>query len=145
MTAKPQTMSFQITFEKFPTYLHATVTGKNSREVVTQYMTRLTQECIKSDCFRVLIEERLEGPRLPAMEVFSVASEGSMKALGQFEAIAYVDESMGEMAEFAETVAVNRGLPIATFDNVEEARRWLLGRKSGSDEQYIFWDPDNPN
>jgi hypothetical protein len=28
--------------------------------------------------------------------------------------------------EFAETVAVNRGLPIAVFATVSEAREWLL-------------------
>ena len=34
-----------------------------------------------------------------------------MDAMGIFEAMAYVDPQMGQMAEFAETVAVNRGMP----------------------------------
>ena len=28
--------------------------------------------------------------------------------------------------EFAETVAVNRGLPVVVFASVDEARKWLL-------------------
>ena len=80
----------------------------------------------------------LEGPRLDVMEVFSLVSEGSMKALGKFDAIAYVDEQMGSMAEFAETVAVNRGMPIAVFDTVEEAKEWLSQHQSASGERSVF-------
>jgi hypothetical protein len=138
-------MPYQIEFEKAPNHIVATVTGINSREVVTQYMEEILAECRRQDCFSVLIDERLEGPRLGVMDVFSLASEGSMKALGEFEAIAYVDESMGELAQFAETVAVNRGMPIAMFDNVEDAHRWLTRRQTGLEGQDIFRERDMPD
>jgi len=118
-------MHCEVTFAQRPTYLHATVTGTNSRESVQQYMDEVLAECQKQQCFRVLIEERLEGPRLDAMDVFAMASEGSMRALGVFEAIAYVDPQMGKMKDFAESVAVNRGLPISSFLSVGEAEQWL--------------------
>ena len=118
-------MPYQITFENRSNYFHATVTGTNSSEVVLQYMTEVLQECTRQNCFRVLIEEILVGPRLNPMEIFSVMSEGSMKALGRFEAIAYVDEIMGDMAEFAENVAVNRGMPVSMFNDVDAAQKWL--------------------
>ena len=118
-------MRCEVTFELRPTYLHATVTGTNSRESVQQYMDEVLAECQKQQCFRVLIEERLEGPRLDAMDVFAMASEGSMRALGVFEAVAYVDAKMGKMKDFAESVAVNRGLPISSFFSVAEAEQWL--------------------
>jgi hypothetical protein len=79
---------------------------------VAAYLRDVVEECRTRNCFRVLIEERLEGPRLQLMDVFSVAAEGAMMALGVFQTIAYVDERMGKMAEFAETVAVNRGMPV---------------------------------
>ena len=118
-------MYCEVTFELHPTYLHATVTGTNSRESVQQYMDEVLAECQKQQCFRVLIEERLEGPRLDAMDVLAMASEGSMRALGVFEAVAYVDPQMGKMKDFAESVAVNRGLPISSFFSVAEAEQWL--------------------
>jgi hypothetical protein len=77
------------------------------------------------------------------MEVFSLVSEGSMKALGQFEAIAYVDQKMGDMAEFAETIAVNRGMPISVFNNTDDAQKWLTQQKPGASEQKIFFDRKN--
>lgn len=138
-------MSYQIEFEKAPNHIVATITGINSREVVMQYMKEIRAECKRRDCFSVLIDERLEGPRLGVMDVFSLVSEGSMKALGEFEAIAYVDERMGELAEFAETVAVNRGMPIAMFDNVEDANRWISRCQTGLEGQDIFRERDRPD
>lgn len=132
-------MPYQVTFEERSNFISATVTGDNSRDVVPLYMTDILKECTRLDCFRVLIDERLEGPRLDEMEVFSMVAEGSMKAIGKFDAIAYVDEKMGQMADFAETVAVNRGMPVAMFDNLGDAEAWLCEQNSGSDQKHIFW------
>jgi hypothetical protein len=136
-------VAYHLSFERHPDYLHATVTGTNSVGAVMQYLDDVRQECIRQNCYRVLIEERLEGPRLPAMDVFSIASEGAMKALGIFHAIAYVDERMGDMGTFAETVAVNRGMPVRVFSNVAAAEHWLRAQKEGVREQDIFLQRDN--
>jgi hypothetical protein len=134
-------LSYEISFSDHPDYIHALVTGENSRESVVGYMEDVLRECKDRNYFRLLIEERLEGPRLEAMDVFTISSEGSMKVLGLFEAIAYVDENMGEMRDFVETVAVNRGLPIATFATIPEAELWLGQQQSADDEKRIFHDP----
>jgi len=118
-------VNYNVNFEKRSDYLHAIVTGENSLETVAQYFQDIRDECSRQDCFRVLIEERLEGPRLSAMDIFSIVSEGSMRALGEFEALAYVDEQMGEMGAFAETIAINRGMPLAVFDSVAKAEEWI--------------------
>jgi hypothetical protein len=135
-------LSYELTFEQRSDYIHARVTGSNSRETVALYMEEILRECQARDCFRVLIEERLAGPRLQAMDVFTISAEGSMKVLGIFEAIAYVDEAMDELRDFVETVAVNRGLPIAVFATVAEAEAWLDIHAAGTDEHKIFYDPD---
>ena len=132
-------MDYQISFEQRPDYLYAAVTGTNTQEIVLAYMAEILRECEQRECYRVLIDERLEGPRLGEMDVFTVASEGSLQALGQFEAVAHVDAQMGAMSEFAETVAVNRGMPVAMFGNVDDADRWLKLRRSSDDEQSVFW------
>ena len=131
-------IDYRLSFIRHPRYIHATVTGTNSRGAVMRYLDDIRRECVKQDCYRVLIEERLDGPRLPAMDVFAIASEGSMKALGVFHAIAYVDERMGDMADFAEMVAVNRGMPVRFFRNVEAAEGWLGAQEEGVREQDIF-------
>ena len=131
-------MSYEISFEQKSDYLHVSVTGKNSKENVVAYLADMRKECRKRDCFRVLIEEQLEGERLNAMEVFTIASEGSMNALGEYEVIAYVDVNAGDLLGFTETIAVNRGMPIAVFSSVEDARQWLRHQISGGDEQNIF-------
>jgi len=60
-------MTYELTIAQKPTYLHAIVTGRNSREHVMQYLEDILQECRAHQCFRVLIEERLAGRRLEAV------------------------------------------------------------------------------
>jgi hypothetical protein len=120
-------MTYALTIDQKPTYLHAIVTGRNSRENVQRYLEEVLQECIAHGCFRVLIEERLEGPRLGTLEVFEIVARGSSRAFGILQAIAYVDvNAEGDLMQFAETVAVNRALPMTVFSTVAEAETWLL-------------------
>lgn len=131
-------MDYRISFEHHPGYLHAIVTGSNSAENVIAYLSDIIDECRRIECYRVLIDEQLEGPRLEANDVFQIASTGAIKSLGVFQAVAYVDPQMGDMADFAETVAINRGMPVKTFTSVEQARDWLMRQKEGPEEQQIF-------
>jgi len=131
-------MAYEVDYTRHPQYLHVTVTGTNSPAAVSGYLRELLQECKRQNCYRVLIEERLQGPRLGVDDVFVLASEGAMNALGIFHALAYVDEQMGEMAGFAETVALNRGMPVRAFPTVAAARNWLLAQMEGTDERQIF-------
>ena len=120
-------MTYKLTIDQKPTYLHAVVTGRNSRENVARYMEEILRECTTRNCFRMLIEERLEGPRLGTIDVFRIASEGSTRAGGMIKAIAYVDvNAESDLMKFAETVAVNRALPVAVFSTVADAEKWLL-------------------
>lgn len=121
------TMSYELRLTQEPAFLHAVVTGTNSKENVAAYLNEVRRECVARNCSRVLIEERLEGPRLDIMDVFEVAAEGSMRAPAQITAMAYVDVNAGgDLMKFAETVAVNRGLSVRVFSSVSDAREWLL-------------------
>ena len=122
-------MTYKLTITQKPAYMHAVVTGVNRMENVLGYLAEVRRECAARRCSRVLIEERLEGPRLDATEVFRVAAQGSDRASGSFTAIAYVDvNAEGDLMKFAETVAVNRFLPVAVFSSLGEAEKWLLSR-----------------
>lgn len=123
-------MAYQLTVTQKPNYLHAVVTGANTVENVVGYLEELKRECEARNCLNVLIEERLVGRRLETWDVYQIAAQGSSRALGKLNAIAYVDvNAQGELIKFAETVANNRGVRMNVFPSVAEAERWLAARK----------------
>jgi len=136
-------MSYKLTLEQGPAYLHAIVTGYNSKDNVMRYLEEIRQECVARGCFRVLIEERFEGPRLDTIDVFQIAASGRDRALGVFQAIAYVDvNAVGDLMQFAETVAVNRGIPVRVFSAVADAKKWLLDQESKASKPNARADMD---
>ncbi len=138
-------MSYKLTITQKPTYLHAIVTGLNNKENVARYLEEIQRECTVQGCYRVLIEEHLEGPRLNTMDVFQIVSEGSSRARQCFEAIAYVDANAeSDLMKFAETVAVNRGLPVRVFSSIRDAVEWLLGKDREGTQQYTPSDENDP-
>ena len=84
-------MTYQLTVTPKPTYLHATVTGLNTKDRVVQYPDEILGACVAHVCFRVPIKERFEGPRLRILDVFEIVSAGSRKALGMLTAMACID------------------------------------------------------
>jgi hypothetical protein len=119
-------MSYNLTISKKDDYLHARVTGENSEENIKRYLSEVVEKAREANCPGLLIEEQLEGPRLGTLSIFDIASEGSATTRGLFRAIAYVDlSSEGNSMQFAENVAVNRGLPIRVFSTVAAAEDWL--------------------
>ena len=120
-------MSYELTIETKRGYLHIVVSGRNTRENVTGYMEEVVRECTLRQCFRVLLEERLEGPRLGTLDVFEMVATGSTRFMRTLKAMAYVDVNArsGEMMQFAENVAVNRAFPVMVFPTVLAAERWL--------------------
>lgn len=121
-------MSYQLSISEKPTYLHVVVTGENSRATVARYMDEVIRECTRRQCPRVLVEERLQGPRLGTIDVFSLAASGSMRYIGALKSMAYVDvNAVGDTMSFAENVAVNRAFPVRVFSSVAAAEKWLQG------------------
>lgn len=119
-------MGLTVTITQKPTYLHAVIAGENNAENVRSYLKQIQHECKTRKCLRVLIEERLEGPRLGIVDVYRIVSEQTVRALGQIEMIAYVDvNAQGDLMKFAEDVAVNRFLRVAVFSSVSDAEVWL--------------------
>ena len=120
-------MSYHMGIEAKPGYLHFIVTGDNTRDNVVRYMEEVVRECTLRQCFRALIEERLEGARLGTLDVFEMVSAGSNRFLRTLQAMAYVDVNARsqEMMQFAENVAVNRAFPVRVFPTVTAAERWM--------------------
>ena len=127
-------MTYELTIEPKPGYLHVLVTGGNTRENVARYMEEVVRECTLRQCFRVLVEERLAGPRLGTLDVFELVSTGSTRFLRTLTAMAFVDVNAHsqEMMQFAENVAANRAFPVRVFPTVLAAERWLQAEQQQS-------------
>lgn len=124
-------MSYELTTLKKPGYLHLRVTGKNSLASVRGYLAEIHSICVEQVCPAVLIEENLSGPGLDIGQIFHVASAGSTATLPVIRLIAYVDinpEHAPSRMQFAETVAVTRGINIRVFAAVAAAETWLQER-----------------
>ncbi len=118
---------YSIIFEHRPQYLYVYVSGEHdSYEVSRQYWLEVAAECNKTGYKKVLIEEDImETVSIP--EVYQLASE--LPQMGfQGVRVAFYDRfaEHADLNEFGELVATNRGLSAKTFNNLEEAEKWLL-------------------
>jgi hypothetical protein len=118
-------LDYKLTITQKTGYLHGIVTGTNSRETVFDYLRCGLQEARTRSCTHVLIESRLEGPRLALWDIFEIAAEYRAYK-GLFDAIAYVGiGAPGPLLTFIQNVSRNRGLPLRVFESVPEAEQWL--------------------
>jgi hypothetical protein len=102
------------------------VTGEASSQTVHDYLVEILKVCRDRGCRRILIEERLTGPRLKPLEILQVLTEISDLVHGDAPVTAFVDiYAEGDLMQFAEDVAVNRGLFGKVFTTVAEAERWI--------------------
>lgn len=122
-------MPFTLELQEKPGYLHFQITGENTPAVVREYLGAVMRSALERKCPILLIEENLHGPPLPLIDVFDLASGGTDRARGEIRRIAFVDVNPDHPIanmQFAETVAVNRGLNVRVFATVEEAERWIV-------------------
>ncbi len=120
--------TYHIEFVEHPGYLHATVTGKNTKGNIIRYLSEIHEECIKRGFGAILVEENLVGSRLGAFDLYDVVRQGSKVVHPMLKFIAFADVSPQndlEAMKFAQTIAVNRLVNIRVFQTVEEAASWL--------------------
>jgi hypothetical protein len=124
---------YTLTISEEPSYLHAIATGTNNEEAVRGYLSDLLRECIERECFRVLVEGRLEGPRVAFAKAFAIVEDGARSTFGKNMTFAYVDAYAGEdLMRFIEDVAVNRGMRLRVFPSVSDAKAWLTGASAAT-------------
>jgi hypothetical protein len=122
--------TYALSIEDKGGYVHAKVTGTNSRENVLGYTQEIFEACVARKRTAVLIEEDLAGPSLPISIIFQVVDARVAQALQAFKKIAYVDvnpEHDLTRMEFAEDRAINMGVNVRLFPTVDAARAWLEG------------------
>ena len=120
-------MSYQITTTERAGYLHFRVTGSNSAENVRAYLGEILATSKRLKCPVVMIEENLSGPSLDIVDMYKIAAQGSAAVAPTIRAIAIVDVNPGHphhKMQFAENVAVTRGINVRVFGSVPQAEEW---------------------
>jgi hypothetical protein len=104
------------------------VKGTNTPENVMNYLAEVRAKCLELNFPSVLIEENLQGPGLNIVDIFEVVNKASKQTYSLPLHIAFVDlnpEHEKRRMDFAESVAVNRGVDVKIFSSVTEAEKWL--------------------
>lgn len=118
-------MSYDIRFDQEDDYVHVRVTGTKNLDTICAIHDDICEASRRLGFSRLLVEERLDGPPLSTFDLYDVVDRASRHGARKYDAIAYVDESRNANLEFAETVAVNRGMAVVAFDSLDAARSWL--------------------
>ena len=120
-------MTYRVTVEQYPTYLHIIGTGSNTAANARQFLFDAYRAAVERNCSSILVDMRFSGPSLDLGSIYSVIAERSGDG-SNLDRIAYVEANPNhrfEAAEFAELVAQNRGVNVRLFQNVDDAARWL--------------------
>jgi hypothetical protein len=117
---------FQISLIEESGYLHARAEGPRTPENALKFLGEVYRACVQGGHTSVLLELNFEGPSLDAADIYRVISRGSEEGM-RLQRIAYVEDAMDnpDKARFAETVALNRGVNVRLFTDLESASRWL--------------------
>lgn len=117
---------YRLTIEKHPTYLRAKGEGPRTAENVLRYFRETHDACVSTGILDVLMEMSFTGAGFDFSTIFAVISERAPHGL-KLGRIAYVESSpeQAPRAEFAETMAVNRGVRVKLFPDLDAARKWL--------------------
>jgi hypothetical protein len=118
---------YQLTFEQRDGYLYAYVEGEHDNYAIScAYWQEVADEVVRTGAKCVLIDENIV-ESASISDVFRLASEMPHMGFGATR-IAFVDRYLeqNEINEFAELVAVNRGLNGKIFNDETVALEWLL-------------------
>lgn len=114
-------------------YVHARHYGQNNYDISLELWRRIMAACKEHNCFKIL-GENFTSEALSTMDAFNHLKILEEVGLTFQYRVAWVDQKTptAKGLEFVETVVVkNRGLANGRlFSDVEEAKRWLLGKEN---------------
>lgn len=92
---------------------------------VIQYGQALIEAAVQAGCTRVLCDERELEYAIGTLDIYQSASMIAQTAPHIARVAIVCNPQFLKEGEFWETVAVNRGLMVRMFTEMEEARDWL--------------------
>lgn len=127
MTPTIQRDHFRLILEHRAGYLYAQVEAdRDSYEISRSYWEELANKVRELGVRSLLVKENIPDG-FSMSEAFELASELPKMGFASVK-IAFVDEftEQDEINKFSEMVAVNRGLNVKVFNDMNEAERWLV-------------------
>jgi hypothetical protein len=121
-------MAITYTISKKDRYLLITASGKDdSLEEVESYGMAVIQAALINKATHVLCDERQLEYALGTFDIFESARfiAQHVPSLAKTAIVSGTNESQD--VAFWETVAVNRGLHVKMFQDIDKAEAWLLG------------------
>ena len=122
-------VTYRLDLAPHAAYLHATVTGERTPKNLLRYFEEVHEAAVEGKHSALLLDVRLAGPSLDAVSLFQVVTQRSGPG-SMFRRIAYVESGLAQPGRegFAVDTAVNRGVNVRMFEDVEAAARWLTDR-----------------
>lgn len=123
-------LSTNIRFEPWPTYLQVTVTGQFNLIQAQEHFTQIVAAAEEHGLDKIIVDyRRMEGP-MSILDRYNYAKYASDLLTGRRLAhvmkFAYVGMDLPEGAGgFGVTVAANRGVRVQLFSELEPAKEWL--------------------
>lgn len=106
-------------------YLLVEFFGEFSVEAGKQCVDRMAEACEKQSHSKVLLDCRRMTGSMPILDRFQVAQYGAIKGRQLMQLALLNREDVVLPDNFVENVAVNRGMTMKVFTNLNEAVSWL--------------------
>ena len=106
-------------------YIHFDFTGEFSQETGKQCIDAMVEVCSRSQISKALLDCRNMTGEIQVLESFMVARYGvqMIGSISKFALVGREDQMFPD--NFVENVAVNRGINLKLFTDVEKAIGWL--------------------
>ncbi len=131
-------MAFTFKVEVKPDYLLMLFEGAFESSDIEDFLTRVIETCTTHQCAKMLVDFREVKGSMSTMDRFNLGFKAAAKYLkakmtGKITncRFAFLGQTpLVDPNRFGETVAVNRGVNVKAFTELEEALRWLTVEKS---------------
>ena len=128
---------YELSYELRPGYLYVKLrSDANSYNIARQYWNEIMMMAARCNCKRVLVDKDI-GTDLSTADVFRMASEVAFEFRSVKLAVCDRHSSQQDI-EFGETVAANRGLDTRSFNDIDDARHWLLDDNAARSHQSTY-------
>ena len=118
--------AYKISFTEHPDHLYVELTGDSiSEAIIREYIADIIAKCSETGHERILCYRDIPAV-LPEGSVYHTVSESLDALRGKKVAVVNPHEKIDAAVQFGMTVAQNRGGNYESFQDIDQAREWLL-------------------
>jgi hypothetical protein len=106
-------------------YIYCDYTGEFSVDMGMECIDALVEACVKHECYKAILDCSHMSGEMGIFQRFQVIQHAEVtRDIALKTAILARDEQVLP-DKFAETVAINRGINLRVFTDIDAAKRWL--------------------